>query len=38
MPEMNLSTEEKQTHREQTWGCQGEGGGSGMHWEFGIGR
>ena len=31
MPQMNLSTEQKQTHghREQTCGCQGGGGGSG---------
>ena len=30
---MNLSTEEKQTHRhgEQTCGCQGGGKGNGMH-------
>ena len=36
---MNLSTEQKQTHRhgEQTCGCQG-GGGSGMDWEFGVSR
>jgi len=29
---MNLSTEQKRSHRyeEQTCGCQGEGGGSGM--------
>ena len=35
---MNLSTEKKQTHGlgEQTCGCQGEGGGSGMHWDFGV--
>ena len=35
---MNLSTEQKQTHRgrKQTCGCQGEGGGSGIDWEFGI--
>ena len=25
-------------HREQTWGCQGGGGGSGMDWEFGVSR
>ena len=33
---MNLSTKQKQTqgHREQTWGCQGGGGGSGMDGEF----
>ena len=38
---MNLSTEQKQTHRhgEQTCGCQ-EGGGQGsmMDEEFGVGR
>ena len=34
---MNLSTEQKQTHRhrEQTCGCQGEGGGEG--WTGGLG-
>ena len=33
---MNLSTEQKQTHglEEQTCGCQREGGGSGMDWEY----
>ena len=33
---MNLSTERKQIHRhgQQTYGCQGGGGGSGMDWEF----
>ena len=38
--QMNLSTEKKQTHRhgEQTCGCQGEGGGSGMDVEFGVSR
>ena len=38
---MNLSTEKKQTpgHGEQTYGCQGGGGGgSGMDWEFGVNR
>ena len=37
---MNLSTEKKQTHglEEQTCGFQGEGGGSGMDWEFGVCR
>ena len=37
---MNLSTKQKQIHghREQTYGCQGEGEGRGMDWEFGIGR
>ena len=35
---MNLSTEQKQAYRhgEQTCGCQGGRGGSGMDWEFGI--
>ena len=28
---MNLPTEQKQTPREQTYGCQGEG--SGMEWD-----
>ena len=34
------STEKKQTlgHGEQTCGCQRGGGGSGMHWEFGVSR
>ena len=38
MAQMNLSTEQKQTHNrgEQTCGCQGEGGGSGMDWELGV--
>ena len=37
---MNLSTEKKQTHGpgEQTCGCRGGGGGSGMDWEFGVNR
>ena len=35
-----LSTEKKQTHElgEQTYGCQGGGGGSGMGWEFEVNR
>ena len=35
---MNLSTKQEQTHRhrEQTCGCQREGGG--MDWEFGVSR
>ena len=39
MTQMNLSTKQKQTHRqrEQTRGCQ-EGRGGGMDWEFGISR
>ena len=38
MAQMNLSTEQKQTHghREQTCGCQEEG--SGMDWEFGVSK
>ena len=38
--QMNLSTEQKQTHShgEQTCGCQGGGGGKGMDWEFGVSR
>ena len=37
---MTLSTKQKQTrrHRIQTCGCQGEGGGSGMDWEFGVSK
>ena len=37
MTQMNLSTEQKQTHRcrEQTCGCQGQGGEEKMDWEFG---
>ena len=33
MTQMNLSIEQTQTHRlgEQTFGCQGGGGGSGMN-------
>ena len=40
MTQMNLSMKRKQTHRhrEQTFGCQGEGGVEGMDWEFGISR
>ena len=40
MVQMNLSTEQKQTprHREQTCGCQGGRGGSGMDGEFGVSR
>ena len=35
---MKLSIENKQTHGhgEQTCGCQGKGGESGMDWEFGV--
>ena len=37
---MNLSTEKKQTYGlgEQTCGCQGGEGGSGMDWEVGVSR
>ena len=37
---MNLFTEKKQTHGrgEQTCGCRGGGGGTGMDWEFGVSR
>ena len=37
---MNLSTEQKQTHKhgEQTYGCQGRRGRSGMDWEFAVNR
>ena len=35
---MNISTKQKQTHREQACGCQGEVGGEGLEWEFGISR
>ena len=35
---MNLSTKQKQTHREQTCGCQGGGGWGGMDWEFRVSR
>ena len=35
---MNRPTVKKQTHEhgEQTCGCQGGGGGSGMNWEVGL--
>ena len=37
---MNLSIKQKQTykHGEQTCGCQGGGGESGIDWEFGVRR
>ena len=35
---MNLSMKQKQTHREQTYGCQGGEGRRGVDWEFGISR
>ena len=40
MVQMNLSTEKKETHGhgEQTCGCQGGEGGSGMDWESGVRR
>ena len=40
MVQMNLSIEKKQTHGlvDQTCGCQGEVGVSGMGWEFGVSR
>ena len=40
MAQTNLSTKQKQTHRhrEQSCGCQGEGGRSGTDGEFGVGR
>ena len=36
--QMNLSTKQKQTHREQACGCQGGGGCGGKDWESGITR
>ena len=40
MAQMNLPTKQKKTHRrrEQTCGCQGGKGGSGMDWEIGASR
>ena len=41
MAQINLSAgKKKQTHRlvEQTCDCQRGGGGSGIDWEFGVGR
>ena len=40
MEQTNLSAEQRQTHGhgEQTCGCQGEEGGSGMDWEFRVNR
>ena len=41
MAQINLSTKQKETHGDQTYGCQGGGFGAGregMEWEFGIGR
>ena len=34
---MNLSTKQKQTHRDQTCGCQGGGGGEGEGWTGSLG-
>ena len=38
MTQMNLSANQKQTHRhtEEPCGCQGEGTGGGMEWEGGV--
>ena len=38
MAQVNLSTEQKQTHGhgEQTCGFQGGGGGTGRDWQFGV--
>ena len=38
MTQTNLSTKQKETHRdrEQTCGCQGEGFRGGMEWEVGV--
>ena len=40
MTQINIPTEQKQTHRyrEQTCGCQGGEGGGGKDWELGITR
>ena len=40
MAQMKLSAKHKQTHgpRDQTCGCQGGWGGSGMDWDFGVSR
>ena len=40
MAETNLSIGKKETHgpADQTCGCQGGGGGSGMDWGFGVSR
>ena len=37
MAQMNISTKQKQTYRQQTCGFQGQRG-SGMDWGFGVGR
>ena len=38
MAQMNLSTEQRRSlsRGEQTCGCPGDGGDSGMDWEFGV--
>ena len=33
---MNLSTEQKKRHGEQTCGCHGDRGASGIYWECGV--
>ena len=38
MPQINLSTEQKQTHRYRLMVAKGEEGRSGMDREFGVGR
>ena len=38
MAQMNISTKQTHRHREQTYGCQGGGEGSGMDWEFMVSR
>ena len=39
MAQVNLSTKQKQTHRDQICGCQGGvEGGRRRDWEFGVGR
>ena len=40
MAQINISTEQKQTHgyREKTCGCQGGGGERWMDWESGVSR
>jgi len=37
---MNLSTKQKKphSHKQETCGCQGGGGESGIDWEFGVSR
>ena len=38
MAQMGLSTKQTHRHREQTCGCHGGGGESGMDGEFGVSR